>query len=468
MRKGIHIQTGIKGMEREYTFNILRKIKPVSIVLFNRDFENINDLLILIQDINNFYLKELKIETPIFAIDQEGGNVVRLRELVYPPSNYAIGTKQDEIFAYYSGAITGSQLYEIGIRWNLAPVLDVLSNTDNQIVMERSFGNDVSVVASMGVNYIMGLQRFGVIATAKHFPGHGSVREDSHEKLPIDIRSYSSIINTIYPFKKAIEAGVKSIMMSHVKYESIDNDYPATLSKQAYNLLRKSLNFSGIIITDSVDMKAITANYTAKEIVKLAFEAGADIIECADPAMSIELYDEIEKIDISSGASNKISSLKISAYTGFKVPEEVMSWYSVSSIKWIREKHFLPSDEVVIIILPMIQLKINEKESFTFRAVKEVVQRLRNLRIPVELISQQQSLDVKGKNIVFIGKNLHIWGGSDIINSLSKSNNCIFLSLGVPVDSGVINEDVGYITSMGTKYENILASFYAIFNFYNP
>ncbi|MEM4221349.1 MAG: glycoside hydrolase family 3 N-terminal domain-containing protein, partial [Thermoplasmata archaeon] len=123
-----------------------------------------------------------------------------MRDINYIPSNYALGKIDKKNTSYYAGALTGYELNEIGIRWNLAPVLDTLSNKENFSILERSFSEYVDNVSRNGSSFIMGLQDFGVSATAKHFPGIGSVFEDPHEKLPRDLRNIHSIWNTMKPF----------------------------------------------------------------------------------------------------------------------------------------------------------------------------------------------------------------------------------------------------------------------------
>ena len=172
MRTGLFLQTGIYGMDRVRSRNIINKIKPGSIILMGRDFTGLDSIRELIKWIFEIYDKELKIARPLIAIDQEGGNVVRIRDLDYLPSNYALGVLGSKAVSRYSGMLTGYQLYSLGIEWNLAPVLDTFSNPDNPIVMERSFGSDPELVSDLGDSYIEGIQSAGVSATAKHFPGH--------------------------------------------------------------------------------------------------------------------------------------------------------------------------------------------------------------------------------------------------------------------------------------------------------
>ena len=312
MRTGLFLQTGIYGMDRVRSRNIINKIKPGSIILMGRDFTGLDSIRELIKWIFEIYDKELKIARPLIAIDQEGGNVVRIRDLDYLPSNYALGVLGSKAVSRYSGMLTGYQLYSLGIEWNLAPVLDTFSNPDNPIVMERSFGSDPDLVSDLGDSYIEGIQSAGVSATAKHFPGHGFVKEDSHLKLPVDSRDEESVMESSKPFSRAIRSGVKSIMVSHVKFDKLDSDFPASLSKNIINRLRNDLNFKSVIITDSLDMKAITSNYSASEFTKLAYSAGADILECVDPELALEVYEWSISHDHNSRYSLLSSVFKLS------------------------------------------------------------------------------------------------------------------------------------------------------------
>jgi len=289
MRTGSIIQSGLRGFaDIETSLKAIKKLLPFSIVLFRSDFSKEEDLKQLINNINHLYRIEAGIDPPIIAVDQEGGNVVRIPWLDYNPSNFFTGSFNNLNFTLYIGRLTGSQLYNRGIRWNLAPVLDIL-NGYNQVILERSFSEKVEAVAEHGAYYIKGLQEAGVAATAKHFPGHGSVLDDSHLVLPKDSRGFSAVMNDAYPFISAIESHVRSIMLSHVLYDSIDPDYPASLSEKVQNILRDELKFNGVILTDSVDMKAVSANYTISEIVKKSVGNEADVIEIADLNRGLEI-----------------------------------------------------------------------------------------------------------------------------------------------------------------------------------
>lgn len=236
MRPGIFIQSGLRGMDREEALKKIAKLLPYSIVLFKSDFSSPEDLKELIRRVRRIYVTENGVEEPLIAVDQEGGNIVRLDWLDYSPSNLFLGEFNNTNFTSYVASLTGYQLSDLGIHWNLAPVLDLL-NPYNQVILERSFGSDIMKVSDHASAYIKSLQDHGVHATAKHFPGHGSVMDDSHLVLPSDKRGFEAIINDAYPFISAIEAGVHSIMLSHVLYTSLDPAFHVLIPAHEDNLI---------------------------------------------------------------------------------------------------------------------------------------------------------------------------------------------------------------------------------------
>jgi len=222
-------------------------------------------------------------EIPIFiSADQEGGTVTRLKGATHFPGNMALGAANDKYLTEQVAKATAAELKNLGINVNLAPVLDVNNNPANPVIGVRSFGEDPERVAELGAAYIKGLQSEGVTATAKHFPGHGDTDTDSHLDLPI-IKHQRSRLDQVelYPFKKAVEAGVDSIMTAHVYFPAIEKEegIPATLSEAVLtDLLRKELNFDGLIITDCMEMNAIVNTFGTVEGAVRTIEAGSDTV----------------------------------------------------------------------------------------------------------------------------------------------------------------------------------------------
>ena len=179
---------------------------------------------------------------------------------------------------------------------NLAPVCDVVTHPENQVIGDRAFGSDVDTVSKFISPVIRGLQTNGILACAKHFPGHGSTAKDSHFTLPIVKKSLEELRQfEFYPFIKAIKSRVDFVMMAHLIVEGIDPDLPCTLSPKAYEILRNELKFNKLIITDDMQMQAITDKYSVKEAAVMAIGAGADVIEYRDFEQSVLAYEALKQ-----------------------------------------------------------------------------------------------------------------------------------------------------------------------------
>ncbi|GIW05310.1 MAG: beta-N-acetylhexosaminidase [Dehalococcoidia bacterium] len=228
---------------------------------------------------------------PLFvAIDHEGGLVMRLREPVTQlPDPMAIGATGDPALARQAGAVAAAELLALGINFNLAPVLDVNDTPANPVIGRRSFGDRPSEVAAFGVAYLEGLQAGGVLASGKHFPGHGHADTDSHVALPVIDRSLGWLTAIdLTPFRAAIAANVATIMTAHVIYPALDPDRPATLSPAILRtLLRDRLGFNGPILTDALGMAAISAEYSPGEAAVRSLQAGADVALLVDGAEEV-------------------------------------------------------------------------------------------------------------------------------------------------------------------------------------
>jgi beta-N-acetylhexosaminidase len=216
----------------------------------------------------------------VIAIDEEGGDVTRLeadRGSSYP-GNWALGVVDDESLTERVAEQIGAGLAATGINVDLAPVADVNVDPLNPIVGVRSFGSGAELVARHAGAFVRGLQQTGVAACAKHFPGHGDTREDSHLELPAVERDEEAMDAMLLPFRAAIEAGVRGVMSAHIRVLGLD-DAPATLSRAAIgDLLRSRLGFTGVVVTDALEMRAVSATVGAEEGAVRALEAGADAL----------------------------------------------------------------------------------------------------------------------------------------------------------------------------------------------
>ena len=251
------------------------------VVLFSRNIETPQQTAELTNQLQRL-AQTTTHQIPLFiGIDQEGGWVIRLKEgATVLPGNMALGATDSTALAERAGEITAVELAAVGVNLNFAPVMDVNNNLDNPVIGRRSFGESPELVSRLGVPYIRGLQRKGVLATAKHFPGHGDTTVDSHFDLPTvshDLERIHAL--ELQPFRAAIDADVAAIMTAHIVYPAFDPDRPATLSPTILtNLLRKELGFDGLLITDDMEMKAIDDRYRSGEAAVMAVEAGADIV----------------------------------------------------------------------------------------------------------------------------------------------------------------------------------------------
>ena len=217
------------------------------------------------------------------AIDEEGGLVSRLQAgFTTFPAPMAIAATDDAAYAFAIGAAMAEELRAIGINMDLAPVADVETNPDNPVIARRAFSSDPRRVAEMSSAMIQGLQTAGVMATAKHFPGHGATTVDSHLGLPeIDVDRARLDAVELVPFRLAIASGVGTIMAGHLWYPILDPepDSPASLSAPVLTgLLRNELAFEGLIMTDALDMDAIDQRYSLANAAQRAILAGADLV----------------------------------------------------------------------------------------------------------------------------------------------------------------------------------------------
>lgn len=216
---------------------------------------------------------------PIIGIDQEGGQLIAVAQgATELPGNMALGATQSPELAAKAGYVLARELRAMGVNLNFAPSVDVNNNPDNPVIGIRSFGENAQLVGELGAALIKSMQENGVVATAKHFPGHGDAAGDTHYTAPVVSHSLSHIEDIeLKPFRMAIEAGVGAIMSSHLIYTAFDDENPATISYAVmHELLREDMGFDGIVMTDAMDMHAVS-RLGGAEAVRRALLAGADL-----------------------------------------------------------------------------------------------------------------------------------------------------------------------------------------------
>ncbi len=218
----------------------------------------------------------------IIAVDEEGGDVTRLFAATGAPfpGNAALGRLDDLDATRDTAAAIGWSLRRAGLNVNFAPCVDINSRSDNPVIGVRSFGGDAKLVARHGRAWVAGLQSTGVAASAKHFPGHGDTAQDSHISLPVVNRSLDELRSReLLPFAAAIEAGCQMVMTSHILVPQLDQNHPATMSRIVlHDLLRQELGFSGVIVSDALDMAGASGSLGIPEAAVAALRAGCDLL----------------------------------------------------------------------------------------------------------------------------------------------------------------------------------------------
>ncbi len=317
-----------------------------NIILFAENFSTVEDTVKLTSSLQN----ALDINIPMFiSVDQEGGNVVRLSEGCSLPGNMALGAIGLEESSYTAGVITGKQLYALGVNTNFAPSLDVNNNPQNPVINIRSFSEDPTIVASLGSAMISGIQSQNVSACAKHFPGHGDTQTDSHVGLPTIYKTLEELQSTeLIPFQSAIDSGIDMIMTGHIQFPQIEhkkiNDIfvPATLSQKIITeILKEEMGFDGVVVTDSLQMDAISQNFSTEEGAILSIAAGADILLMPLSVLNAGETEKLEALIASiknAVETNRISEERINdAVTRILKVKKTRNLWEVSKVN-IEEK----------------------------------------------------------------------------------------------------------------------------------
>lgn len=257
--------------------SLVREHKIGGVVFFQGDPETQVDLMNTYQELS---------EVPLLgAIDGEWGLGMRLEGTISYPFQMALGAVQDNDLIYRMGKEIGRQVKRTGLNYNFAPDADINSNPNNPVINARSFGENKREVAAKTIAYMKGMQDSGILTSAKHFPGHGDTDTDSHLDLPL-LKFSRERLDTLelYPFKQLIKAGVSGVMVGHLNIPALDSTgTPSTLSRPIItSLLKEELGFKGLVLTDAMEMKALTKGYAEGEADRRTAIAGTDIIELSE------------------------------------------------------------------------------------------------------------------------------------------------------------------------------------------
>jgi beta-N-acetylhexosaminidase len=317
---------GVQGTsltEDEVSFLVRENIG--GIILFKRNYESPRQLFDLSTELRSL-AKRKGDKVPFFiSVDQEGGRVARFRApfTEWPPMA-AVGKLDSPTVAFKVAQVLAQELSAVGVNLNFAPSVDVFTNPQNTVIGDRSLSSDMETVAKLGSALVRGMIKGGVLPVAKHFPGHGNTLIDSHEELPIENKTLAELeVCEIEPFKRAFKARLSIVMSSHLMFPKIDPTWPVSLSEIFLkNILRDQLRYRGLVISDDLDMKALTKHHAKGTIAVRALQAGSNILcYCNEPDSPTIAIDAIEKavrdkelpLQVLIDNAAKICALKVDA-----------------------------------------------------------------------------------------------------------------------------------------------------------
>lgn len=278
-RFGHHLILGISGTTlSDEDKRALSELKPVGIIFFGKNFLDATPYEVWLEsfkDLNDQIRQYTERDSIFMTLDHEGGRVVRTPlPITRFPHALLLRSQSHKV-----AKATAIELKSLGINLSWAPVADIFSHPQNPVIGPRAFGNTPETAAQGACDYFLGLQESGILGCAKHFPGHGDTSKDSHIELPIlNLTREDLRIRELIPFKALIEARVPLIMTAHILFPKIDPDVPATLSQAILkSILREELGFEGVVVSDDLDMKAVSDMFAKSGTVAQAFGAGCDL-----------------------------------------------------------------------------------------------------------------------------------------------------------------------------------------------
>ncbi len=354
---GQMIITGISGLtltqeEKEF----IEQERVGGVIFFAHNYETPGQLAELVNSI-----QVLRDEYPLFiSVDHEGGRVMRFKKHFthFPPMLDIAYTESPKI-CYTIHQIMAEELTACGVNLNFSPVCDIFTNPENKVIGDRAFGHDHETVSKFISAAIRGLQTNGVLACAKHFPGHGSTLKDSHYDLPVVKTTLEELrANELQPFIKAVQSRVEFVMMAHLMVDAIDGELPCSLSANAHQMLREELKYKKIIISDDMQMKAVADRHTVPEAAVLALLAGSDMLCYRDAIHARQGLEGIKEAMKTKRLKNDFISDKIKRIIDCK--KRTLSEYQPVYIPSITNKI---NTRATQILLEDLQKKIAEFKS---------------------------------------------------------------------------------------------------------
>lgn len=452
--------------------------RVAGLVLFTRNVADGGQLTSLCNELQR--LRRRAGEPPlIIAVDHEGGYINRLGACATRfPSQMAVAATGRVDYAKWVGRCMGQQLLSLGINMNFAPVLDLITNSENSVVGVRSFGDNPEGVAAFGAAMIEGLQGAGVACVAKHFPGLGSASRDTHIELPVITREMEDLEREeLVPFNKAVEAGVYGLMVGHANYAAL-SAMPASLSHEVINgLLRGRLGFDGVAVTDDLEMGAISDRQKIGDAVVRACVAGADLLlVCHSKAKQLEAMRVLDKVRSGSSRErlNRLYSFIEKAVKRRDETKEKITEEAEELARKIAEeavtvvgdtKGILPirigEDDRLLLILPELgPLTAAEDEAGTVRGLLDFV-RMRHAKteaINFELVPSSESFKkiivaVSDARVVLMATcNAHLYSEqARLVREVAGAGKpTIFVGLRDPYDIKIYPPDSARLAAYGS------------------
>jgi beta-N-acetylhexosaminidase len=277
---GHHLIVGISGTTlNDDDKRILSELKPVGIILYAKNFRygsHYEDWLLIYQNLIDQIRQYAERDSMFITIDHEGGNVHRpYLPITRFPHAFLLGGQSRQV-----ARAAALELKSLGVNVSWGPVADIFSNPNNPIIGPRAFGTTPETAAAGAREYYLGLRESGIIGCAKHFPGHGDTNTDSHLELPtLNLTIEQLRARELIPFQVLIDEQIPMVMTAHILFPNLDPEVPATLSRPILNkLLREELGFKGVVVSDDLDMKAVSDMYACGGTVAKTFNAGCDLL----------------------------------------------------------------------------------------------------------------------------------------------------------------------------------------------
>ena len=405
----------------------------------------------------------------LIAIDEEGGDVTRLEATTGSsyPGNAALGAVDDVELTEQVAAAMASHLSAVGIGLDFAPVADVNTNPANPIIGIRSFGADPELVARHVAAFVRGMQGAGVAACAKHFPGHGDTETDSHLELPVvkvDLDTF--VAQALPPFRAAIQGGVRAIMTAHILVPALD-DVPATTSCVILNdLLRRELGFDGLVMTDALEMRAISGTIGVEEGAVRALRAGADAL-CLGHDLAEEALESIQAAVVQAVGDGRLSEARlveaaerVSSVAAW-VAEQPPAGDAAPEVGVVAARRALHSEGAILSRAPFV-VDLEPRPSIAAGVAPGPGEWLRRVLPDAEVITVSEgdvaTPEPDGRQLLIVVRDAHRheWQRGTVARLLADTDDAVILEVGLPHwrPEGA----AGYVASYGAARVNVEAA----------